>query len=263
MPVYDDTSDRDAPSCDWPDASYSAQAEPNGVSGWTVTHELVGTPGVEALLASGAARYAVEARCAHSLYLSSETSAEAATIIAVDVALTGWALIYLWPGVVTVEDCQLDTAGSAWGASFVPVAKGRWLARGAPLDVESGFAAPLVFRPAKDIKPKGRVAIAAEAAGGDTRFVVKARPGRIARLHDDPVALMACWATALAMIAHDSNYKITEESAGPIVEGSQMGDSLVRRLHAEGIPLWNDDAWDPMLAASAFVPLQASPNEEE
>ena len=269
IPMHDDTSDIHEPSCDWPDACHESQAEPSDDAGWVVTQELSGAPGVEALLDSGGARYAVEARCAHSMYSRSATSKESTTKIEVPLTLTGNAMLYLWPGVVTVEDCELDTAGSAWGDGRVTVAKGRWLVRGAPLEAKSPGSSPLVFRPDKDMKPAGRVDIATETGGGDTRIVVKAHPDRIARLHADDAALMACYATALSLIAYDPDnkgpvYTISrdETTDAPTVEGSWLGDALVRRLADKGVPLWDDDGWDPMRAASAFVPLEPPPDED-
>ena len=266
IPMYDATSDIHEPSCDWPGASYEVEVEPGSKNmSWNVVHSLNGAPGVKALLSSGEAEWAVEARCAESLYLCVATSTIYRTQITVEPGNIGAASLHLWPGVVAVKDCLLDPSETAWGIDRIPVGRGRWLVRGAPMLVEHDEYSPLVFRPHEKLDPEGRVAITPEESGQDIRFVVKARGDRIQLLSHHEPALMACWATALAMLPTVNEYKVTfDELGSPKVEGSQIGDLLVRRLIAENMPLWNDrDEWDPMLAASIFIPLQAKTGTDE
>ena len=96
---------------------------------------------------------------------------------------------------------------------------------------------------------------------------MRARPDRIARLQHDEPALLACWATALALLPAHGVYTIEADEAGhPTVPESQIGDLILRKLQAEqpDIVLWDDPAaWDPMRAASAFVGLPAAPDPDQ
>jgi len=125
----------------------------------------------------------------------------------------------------------------------------------------------MLFVSDSDIEPDTSVSIRVEEIGQDCRFVVRARPDRIARLKFDDVALLSCWATALALLPAHDVFKIAEnDGEQATVPGSMIGDLILRRLQAEqpAIDLWdNPSAWDPMRAASTFLPLLAEPPAHE
>ena len=114
-------------------------------------------------------------------------------------------------------------------------------------------------------EPETAVSIKVEHIGQDSRFVVRARPDRIDQLKYHEPALLACWATALALLPAHSVFKIEENETGQAaVPGSLIGDLILRRLQADRpqIALWdNSDEWDPLQAASAFVPLTPGSTE--
>jgi hypothetical protein len=269
IPMIDDTSDTHERSLDWPQAEYSADAIPRpGDLAWAVHHDLKGAAGIEDLLNRGSAAWCVEARCAETLHSVTATSEEPVTPISLSPGDIGAGTVHLWPGIVTVATCILDPTGTAWGDKPISIPPGRFLARAAPLRVEHQGSDPMLFISDPDIQPETSVSIGVEDIAQDTRFVVRARPDRIDRLKFDDVALLACWATALALLpAHDVFMIEPNEAGQPTVPGSMIGDLILRRLqadHAE-LALWdNQNSWDPMRAASAFVPLLAEmPTNED
>lgn len=260
IPMIDDTSDTHERSLDWPQAEYSAHATSRpGDLAWAVHHDLKGAAGIEDLLNRGSAIWCVEARCTETLHNVSATSEEPITPISLSPRDVGAGTVHLWPGIVAVAKCMLDPTGTAWGDKPIAIWPGRYLARGAPLRVEHQGSDPMLFISDPDIEPETSVRIGVEEIAQDSRFVVQARPDRIDRLKFDDVALLACWATALALLPAHEVFKIEPNEAGqPTVPGSMIGDLILRRLQADdpALALWdNESSWDPMRAASAFVPL--------
>ena len=266
IPMIDDTSDTHEHSLDWPDAVYEAQATPTaGDLAWTVHHRLTGAPGIESLLQEGNAAWCVEARCAETLHTVTETSTGPVTTISLSPRNIGAGTVYLWPGVVAVAECHLNPIGTLWADAQVPLQPGRLLARAAPIRVDHEGSDPMLFIGDPTIEPETAVSIKVEHIGQDSRFVVKARPDRIDQLKYHEPSLLACWATALALLPAHRMFDIEENEAGQAtVPGSLIGDLILRRLQADRpqIPLWDkDDEWDPLQAASAFVPLMPKSTE--
>ena len=257
IPVHDEASDSRSLTSDWPGCVYKAEvvAIP-GELAWIIRHELTGAPGVELMLSSGDAEYAVEARCAETLHSSTETSTSPVTRINSDLSLIGGGKLILYPGIVTVRDSSLNPTGTIWEDAPITVGRGRWLIQGPPFGIDQGGFSPLRFRPDPDITPEGAVKIETVQIHQDTLFRVRARPDRIDSLSRDLPALMGCWATALAMLPKVDAYEITDRPDGTLtVKNSAVGRSLLQRLQSEEITLWNEKDWDPMRAASVFLPL--------
>lgn len=263
IPIYDDTSEQHDSSSDWPDCEYSAVVTTAPDGGWIVKHQLSGAPGIEALIQSGCAQYAVEKRIVEALHSALETSGEDDQRVGDDAALGG--SMWLWPGVVTIRDCDFDVSGSAWPEGVIPVSAGRWLVRGAPVRVEDSGRSLLRLQ-YEDEAPEGRATIRVESADQDICVVIRARRDLIDEIRHNPPALTACWATALAMLRGNQTFAITDEDGIKKVEGSANGYALLRDLEAHDVPLWDDEeAWDPMLAATVRLPLSttAGPTDDE
>ena len=267
IPIHDEASDVRSVISGWPECIYEARVEAvPGQSAWTITHTLNGAPGVEAMLRTGDAIYAVDVRCAETLYSSASTSTGQVTRIDISPDLIGGGKLILYPGIITARDCSIDPTGTIWEGAPIQVGQGRWLIQGAPLRVDRGDEfSPLRFRPNPDMQPEGAVRIETVQIHQDTLFLVRVRPDRIDSLSRDRPALMGCWATALAMLPSVIAYEIGERSDGGMnVEGSAVGRALLQRLQSEDIPLWNENDWDPMRAASVFLPLpRPSTNYED
>lgn len=280
IPMIDETSDTYESAMDWPEATYGATAKPmldrgqNRQLSWTVEHILNGAPGIIELLVSQQAAWAVEYRCAETMHLGASTAPstnsdnsplQGTTRVSVDKSDVGDGTLYLWPGVVTVERCKLNTTGANWGSPYVEIGAGRWLVRGAPVKVEHESNSMLVFQADEGIKD-GKVRIKVDSTGQDTRFEVYANPDRIELLHSpDTGALLGCWATALAMLPYQNAYNIEEDEDGVLrVSESQLGEALIERLRSSDsdFPLWNTrDEWDPMAAATLMLELPQHPPE--
>ena len=258
IPIHDEASDSRSEISDWPDCIYEAEVEAvPGHSAWTIKHTLNGAPGVEAMLRTGDAVYAVNTRCAETLYSWADTSTGQVTRIDVDPDLIGGGKLILYPGVIAIRDCYMDPTGTIWEGTSISVGQGQWLIQGAPLRIDSGDQfSPLRFRPDPGMEPEGSVRIETVQIHQDTLFIVRARTDRIDSLHKDPPALIGCWATALAMLPTVAAYDISDRPDGSMtVEGSAVGRALLQRLQHEDIPLWNENEWDPIRAASIFIPL--------
>lgn len=278
--MINETSDACESSNDWPDGTYSANVSVGGVStdtlSWQVHHELQNALGVAALLQTHEAAWAVEYRCAQTMYLGVETTnlngereqspMTGTTKVQIAKKFIGDGTIHLWPGVITVKQCSLDPAGSGWGNSPIHIGAGRWLVRGNPIKVEHTENSPIVFRDDSSMTG-GEVSITVNASGKDTRFVVRANPERIEQLSHHQPALLSCWATALAMLPYQDAYKIErDEDDIPHVPNCQLGEGIIARLleHDENFSLWDDkQTWDPMAAATAFIPLEPPQHEED
>lgn len=263
IPIYDDTSEQHDSSSDWPDCEYSAVVSTAPDGGWIVKHQLSGAPGVEALIQSGCAQYAVEKRIVEALHSALETSGGDDQRVGDDAGLGG--SMWLWPGVVTISDCDFDVSGSAWPSGVIPVAAGRWLVRGVPVRVEDSGRSLLRFQ-YEDEASEGRATIRVESADQDFYIVIRSRRDLIDEMRHNPPVLTACWSTALAMLQCNQAFAITTDQDGvKKVEGSANGYALLRDLEAHDVPLWDDEAWDPMLAATVRLPLlaMADPIDDE
>ncbi|GEM_PF-3363092 len=281
IPMLDQTSDAFECSNDWPDAFYEAKVKPDtahpGQLGWIVQHTLKDAPGIEALLASGHAKWAVEYRCAETMQLGAETSRpnilndQSAVIGTTRIALNesdiGDGTLYLWPGVITVNECDLNAKHAHWGQSLISVGAGRWLVRGSPVKAEHQGNSPIIFRPDNNIVG-GKVTITTDSTGQDTRFIIRANPDRIDLLKDAKTgALLGCWATALAMLPYQDAYKIERDDAGDVsVPECELGNTIITKLRFldPELPLWDEVAeWDPMSAATLMLELPEPPSGDD
>ena len=259
-PLWDNTSDDHEVSCDWRDTEYKCEFEvASGECSWTAKHELSGAPGVQSLLASGEAEWAVEVRCAFALHVDVLTSSSPEHDVQVDPAVVGThSEIWLWPGViVTAEHCLLDATDTAWNTK-IQVGQGRWLVRDAPVKPKHGQRSMLQFS-GRAMDPEEQVGIILEERDGDYFFKISANHDRIAQLQSGD-ALIGCWATALAMLPLDECFEIEEMDGQWRVPGSQNAEAVMRVLEEKEIQLWGPGEkqkreWDPMAAATAFLPL--------
>ena len=266
VPMIDGTSDIHEPSCDWPNAAYEATVTETAILEWNVKHDLQNAHGIQSLIDTKDAAWAVEVRCPYTLYIDtivSETS-EPYTTVRLSHDQVGTGTIFIWAGVLTTKDCFLNGSETSWEDDRIPVAAGQWLAREAPIQVEHQAASPLVFRPLQDISPESSVTISTEMFGQDMKFVIGAHPDRISQLKTMP-SLLGCWASALAMMPYQNEFDITETALGEqIVRESDIGNLIAQRLLQANVPLWNEEAnWDSMRAATIFLPLSLPPQDKE
>jgi len=263
-PLWDNTSADHEVSSDWRDTEYKYEfKEASGQYFWTAKHELIGAPGIQSLLASGEAEWAVEVRCASALYVDVFTSSSPEHDVRVDPAVVGThSEIWLCPGVIVTADCcLLDATDTVWNTK-IPVGRGRWLVRGAPAKPKQGQRSMLQFIE-RDMDPEEQVEISLEEHDGDYFFKIFANPDRIAQIRSGD-ALIGCWATALAMLPLHECFDIEETDGQWKVPGSRNAEAVMRELEEKEIQLWGPEEhqkqeWDPMAAATAFKPLNLHP----
>lgn len=284
IPMINETSDAFEKSYDWPDANYEANAEVASTVSephrWKIEQRLSGAPGIEQLLLEGKAAWAVEYVCAETMFIgaatephqpnsdkekASEEGLSGSVTVAMEARDIGDSAIYLWPGVITTEHCELNTTGSTWGDERLVLGSGRWLVRGAPLKPEHAQNSPVVFK--GDHKhAEGQVSIKLDSSGQDSRFIIYANPDRIDALKEEKTgALLGCFATALAMLPNDPMFEIEKDEEGePYSPNWPLGTELINVLRSKdsGIALWNNaEEWDPMKAASLILPLRQISDE--
>lgn len=279
VPVVDDAVAEHERSWDWPGSVYECEIASAAGPGdtWTASHEISGAPGIETMLASGHAAWAVETRCAYALHVGLTTdphpgSSPAAPMqhehpVSVDAAEVGrYSDLWLCPGVMVVKDGSwLDPTGTAWGTEPLPVGRGRWLAKGRPVKASHGARSMLQFMPKPEMDHDGQVKLSRLQRDGDYCFQVAAHPDRIKRLQSGPPLIM-CWAAALAKfpLHEEFNIQSNGQHDGWTVPGSRNADAVMRVLLRDGVPLWGPDPekaqeWDPMWAATAFLGLEKAP----
>ena len=280
VPVVDDAGADHEQSCDWPDAHYGCDigaASGPGGDAWTASHEISGAPGIQKLLASGHAAWAVETRCAYALHIGLADDRHPGSSpadpmrheqrVSVNAEEVGrYSDLWLCPGVVVVKDgARLDPTGTAWGAKPIPVGRGRWLAKGRPVKASHGARSMLQFMPKPEMDYDGQVKLSLLQRDGDYCFQVAAHPDRIQRLQSGPPLIM-CWAAALAKFPLHDEFGIhgNGQPDGWTVPGSRNADAVMRVLLREEVPLWGPSPeeaqeWDPMWAATAFLGLERAP----
>ncbi len=280
LPMIDDTDDIADQSCDWPEARYTCTIEPNpaDMSGvlWVVKHSLSAAPGLNDLLTTGDAAYAVELICAQTMTTQLHTTPPGDT----QTLIRGQpddapGEIWLHPGVITINTCSLDPAGTAWAnGNPITIPAGRWLARAAPLRQVTEAYDPLVFRPLDNPTPEHKITIRWEPNSDDIQCVISARQDRIDTiLAAGDAAKLACWATALALLPQLSECELhTDPVTGRrTAQNSKCATIIARILEDDDIELWCDDDgetnpnWDPLAAAAVWFPLAAhnpTPDDE-
>ena len=244
------------PNLDWPNATYDVDFIPKQ-DGWTVSHFLAGAPALSDLIATGAARWAVELRCPETMYSTTFVSDPTEYVTEVntnsDVSLGS---IDLWPGLISVTECQISTVdlSDIWRTDDVAqIGVGYWLAKHNPLQPDTG--ASLVAFMVDESLSKGELTIRLDASSGQPIYVVRHHPSQSPR-YSDQGFLVTVFSTAFAMVANEDDFELSNDTeSGEIRAPSRFVLDLARQLQASEIPLWNDEDWDPMKAATSLLEL--------
>ena len=166
----------DDTSLDWPDAAYEARVVIGDGRG-KVEHRLSGADQLDELVNDGKAEWVVELRSPATLHAEmagSNRERKFAFRWDADAVASG---SYVIPGMVTMQEVDLDTGGlhPVWGESPIFVPPGRWLVRGNARNAEQlGSSLIKLFRD-EDLAD-GRMTVTPYTGDGDLRFHVKMSP---------------------------------------------------------------------------------------
>ncbi len=245
----------DGSRLDWPDARYRPDVQV-GVRRATVEHKLTGADPLNRLLEEGKAAWAVELRCPKTLMARIETSADAQQI-------AGWEHeevhgdIHVIPGVIALRALSLDGArlSTLWKhLPAVQVPPGWWLARGVPRRASTRMESLLQFMRNDKLEP-GRMEVGPDYGGGQLRFLVKMAPDIFDEARSNRSLRVAALIGACGWFPRIFGAGGEEDRANPLAR------VLRDRLNEKnpGMPLWDDDNYDPALVATVLEPLLANP----
>lgn len=235
---------QDDSTMDWPGAWLESRVET--MSGTAMVRiSMAGAYGLDELIASGDARWAVELRCPSTqlarIVKSSNTEFRAewnASEIDGD--------LFLLPGLVAVRDTILNPEGMdpLWGLASIPVPVGTWLARGRVHRARSLSQSLLSINLDENLRA-GRMRVTPLLADGNLRFLVDLAPDLHQRRTHRDVQIAAL----IAAFGHIPLFLREREDD----EGVPMVlRELKERLRAEGVKAWDEENFDPALAATAI-----------
>lgn len=256
---------QDQSTLDWSDATYMPTVSVTRAS-VTVHNALQGADELVRLIGEQKARWAIEARCPRTLMaiqtVASDTSSSVKAIwdeTDTDVDLE----VAIIPGLVVVDDCELDATGltEVWRSvatdGTLKVSKGAWLARGNVHWLRPRIASLLKFYRAHDQLRDGRMSIQRPTTSDTLTFRVYLAEDIYPRWRERwiwHVALVG----ACAQLPHVGSDWDDESPA------MQDLHSLRSQLEEAGVDLWDSDGhYDPALAATAIERLRAQEIEEE
>ena len=258
-PVLDATGDE--PSLDWPNAEYSVSVAGAGGQ-WRIQHHISGAAGITTLIEAGLAMFAAEARCPRTLFSELALSQQSTMELNFDESMTRQP-VFVVPGVVAVDDCDLSTAEAAviWRrtGSTVPVKRGMWLVRGRAVK-EDLASSLLLIEIVGGLKDHEMSIGPYEDQDGNTRLRIRIPAVQEQRLGQEAFIAQA-WQTALAYLPSCEAFDLESDA--------ETSNFFAVELEAKlsGMPLWNKEdraGWDPVLAATRLrgMPLPA-PHEAE
>lgn len=232
----------DESSLDWERARYKVQVSVRADAA-TVEHTLVNAPEIETLLRANLAVYALEVRCPQTLYSWIHRCPEHRfTVRWSQDYIDG--LVYLIPGILTTRRVSLPTTGLAdlWGQDMIALPAHCWLAKGS-IWASKNLAASLVSFTTDDKLKPGTMKIVEVPEAGEPHFMVFLASDLYERIHISRDVQVAGLIGAFAKIQQSVIFD--EES-----ESSLVVARLRENLQDAGIPTWDDEEWDPALAAT-------------
>ena len=248
---------QDGEALDWEHASYDPEVKA-ARSNATVTHRIQGAHELDAAVARGDAKWAIEVRCPTALYASTTLSEDPQMSASWDDAkINQDRRLFIIPGLLAVRPFHLptDELTDLWGTEPLAVSVGTWLARGQVHPLEPSHSSLVKFRKDDDL-PAGAMRITGppdrDSLTCTAWLAADIYPRRIEReiWH---AALMAAFAM-LPTIAEQAS-----EDSG----AQTLLDDLADELREKNVAVWTDEDYDAALAASVFEPFQPASLAEE
>ena len=237
----------DGSRLDWVGATYKPLVRV-GNCRTAVSHSIKDAPTLDRLLMDGRAAWAVEVRCPKTLMALTETSSDSNQRLEWDKDdVDGNA--YIIPGLMAIHD--IDLAGAElhpiWRQEPLRVPAGWWLARGNTRRVNTLARSLLRFRKEPGLGA-GRMEITPILGTGDPHFVVKLATDIYDDIRDSRTLQVA------ALIGVCGRFPSEFKEGGPHADLAIV-EEIRFRLNDAGVRLWDEENYDPALAATAIEPF--------
>jgi len=251
----------DGARLDWPRAHYKVKVNLKGKQA-VVKHKISGAPELGGLLVDGTAQWVTELRCPRTLLSRQNRSPSPEQQLTWDDEhISGD--VFLIPGIVAVRDVELP--GSAlnnfvWPeASVVPVPTGWWLARGEVRSVKPLVASLVRFRRDDDGRlAKGQMSVGEDSDdGGKPYFRVNLAADLYDKRRHDRDVQIAGLIAAFGLLPRSSWRK------GEFNADTSVASQLRDKLADDDVPDWDDEDFDPALAATNLEAFYVQPEQDD
>ena len=237
---------------DWKVARYRTTVRVKA-GGATVTNEILDAPELTALVNQGQAKWAVEVRCPKTLYAHTYQYATSAFELS-------WApsdvdgQLFLRPGLIATCDLSLPATGLIEGFWEPPllVPRGWWLAQGRTFKTQGLAESLLRFRRHGDLED-GTMSVIPDMGSGNIQFIVSLAPDLFDQRRTDRDVQIAALVAALSQLK-----QLTVEELD-----NTVFEAVKQRLDDANVPNWEDDSYDPALAATTIEPFIANLDDDD
>lgn len=244
---------------DWSQARYEVKIQIRGDKA-TIVHKLFEALELETLLDEGTAVWVTELRCPRTLLSRQECSNSPEQVI----NLGGEDVIgdtFLLPGLVATRALEVSAAGLnpfAWQEdSSISIPAGWWLVRGDPRATTPLTASLVRFRrdPDERLDP-GQMAVEEQSDGGKPYFMVTLAHDLYNERRLERDVQLAGLIAACGLLPQSSLREDEENGPHPVAM------ELRARLDDAGVPNWDEDEFDPALAATVLEAFAVKRPEE-
>lgn len=257
LPVLTDDS-----SCtDWPQAKYQVDVL-LGDDKATIKHKLSGSADLQTLVDNGDASWVTEVRCPRTLFSHKHKSSEPVQQIRLDYDTHLAGNVFMVPGMVLERSSRVATTNLnkfSWPRdSELDIPVGWWLIKGEVQSVTPLVASLVKFRRDKNKKLRaGQMSVSEDSEGDVPCFTVLMANDLFVRRHTERDIQIAGLIAACGMLPRSS---LRQDGANA---DTQMAHQLRDRFEAAGVSLWDDDDFDPALAATTLESFHVPPEESE
>ena len=176
--------------------------------------------------------------------------------------------VFLYPRVVATADCSVTCdplmSDLLWPNGTAHVTPGRFLAVHRPIAVRAdgkGERSPYVVKAHPGVVPGRMRGPRIVSRDGDNEFWIEVNERDMPTVKSETIEPYLL-AVVFARLPSTKEWKIEREDSVRIrVPLSRVGEDIAWELDAAEVPLWDEDGWDPMRAATHFV--EVAPLNEE
>ena len=238
---------------DWKRARYRTTVRVKA-GGASVDNELHDAPELEELVDQGQAAWAVEVRCPKTLYAHTHQRATSAFELSWSPSDVDGQL-FLRPGLIATCDVSLSTTGltdSIWEPPVL-VPTGWWLAQGRTFKSQGLAESLLKFRRNADLQ-NGTMSVVPDTGSGNVQFIVSLAADLYDRRRTDRDIQIAGLVAAFSQL---------KQSLNPDELDNTVFEAVKHRLEDAKIPTWEDDNYDPALAATTIEPFTTTFDDDD
>lgn len=255
---------------DWSSANYAPDVSV-GTNHATVHHQMDEAPALRRLIEDGLAAWAVELRCPKTLMARVETSSA-------DRQDVRWSpdevddTVFLIPGLIALTRLSLNGSGltSLWAdAQDLSVPAGWWLAKGDVRRSKTLTESLVTFLRGDKNMDKGTMEVSPDHSGGRLRFAVTMAPDVFKQAKSDRTLQVAALVGVCGWFPREFGAAPESSDSTSGADDARDENPLARELRDRirhkrpGVPLWDDNNYDPALVATLLEPFQIADFREE